>query len=434
MGQRLRLYWGFVSGGLWFLPTVMAAAAVLLAVGLLRLGAVLPEGSAGFWLLYSGDADSARELLAAMLGGMISMASLVVSITMVVLTLAAGQIGPRLVRSFMADRQTQASLGLFAAVILYLLVVLRTIEGGSAAEVPHAAVTGGTLLTALAILVLLLHVHRLATSIVYDNVVRRVGHDLDGILRRMLPERRQAPGACPAPPAGGLAWVGLDGHGYVQGVDHGAMVAAAAACGVRVVLALRPGDYVLARGRAFGIHPAAACTPALAGRLRGAVVLGAERTEAQDAALGFQRLSEVATRALSPGINDVFTAVAVVDTVSASLALALGRGAQPGVLCDGEGEPRLFRPPLDPADLVAPALDPMRQAAAGSPLVLCRMAAAMGRLAPYLDGAGERARAILLAQLDAVEEGAGKAGLAQRDLDMVRRACAAARRELGPLS
>lgn len=432
MGQRLRLYWEFVVGSLWFLPTVMSLGALLLAVGLLRLGSVLPDEATGFWLLYSGDADSARELLAAMLGGMISMTSLVVSITMVVLTLAAGQIGPRLVRSFMGDRQTQASLGLFAAVILYLLVVLRTIEGGSAAEVPHAAVTGGTLLTAAAILVLLLHVHRLATSIVYDNVVRRVGRDLDQTLRRILPAERESDDNRPAP--SDPAWVGLDGHGYVQAVDYGAMVETAAACGVRVVLALRPGDYVLDRGRAFGIHPAAACTPRLLGRLRDAVVLGAERTEAQDVALGFQRLSEVGTRALSPGINDLFTAVVVVDTVSASLALALQRCPEPPVVCDEEGEPRLFRPSLAPADLVGPALDPIRQVATGSPLVLGRLAAAVGRLAPYLGGKDDPARAALLAQLDAVEDGVGKAGLAARDLQMVRRSCAAARQAVGEVS
>lgn len=425
MRQRLRHYWSFVSGGLWFLPLVMTAAAVLLAMGLLRLGSVLPDEKAGFWLLYSGDADSARDLLSAMLGGMISMTSLVVSITMVVLTLAAGQIGPRLVRSFMADRNTQASLGLFVASIFYLLLVLRTIEGGSSAEVPHAAVTGGTLLTALSLFVLLFFVHRLASSIVYDNVVRRVGQELDDTLFALFPEEPEE--HCP-PPEDDLAWVSLGRQGYVQSVDYKGLVAAATGCGARVRLAVRPGDFALAQVRAFGVHPASACSDALADRLRNTIVVGGERTEPQDVAFGFQRLTEVATRALSPGINDVFTAIAAIDTISASLAHALGRAPEPAMLRDEHGCPRLFRPSLTHAELVAVAFDPLRWSARSSPAVLRRIAEAIGRLAPCLRQ--EEHRRALLEQIDAAETEACAADLPSRDLEIVRAACNRARRDL----
>ncbi len=93
------LYWEFLRKSLWAVPALMGAAAIVLAVALLALGPEIRSETARSWL---------------------------VSITMVVLTLAAGQIGPRLIRSFMRDRVTQSVLGL----ILYLLVVFRTIGNG----------------------------------------------------------------------------------------------------------------------------------------------------------------------------------------------------------------------------------------------------------------------------------------------------------------
>ena len=67
---------------------------------------------------------------------MITMATLVVSITMVVLTLAAQQLGPRLIRSFMSDRRTQATLGLFVGTVVYLLLVLRSTYGKTESACP----------------------------------------------------------------------------------------------------------------------------------------------------------------------------------------------------------------------------------------------------------------------------------------------------------
>jgi uncharacterized membrane protein len=86
----------------------MGMISIALAIVLLTWGADVPDDAVEYWLLYSGDTENARELLSTLLSGMITMFSLVVSITMVVLTLAAGQIGPRLIRNFIQDRQTQA--------------------------------------------------------------------------------------------------------------------------------------------------------------------------------------------------------------------------------------------------------------------------------------------------------------------------------------
>lgn len=424
--NRLRHTWMFVRTSLWFVPVLMGAVAVVLAALLVNSDVGLPDGVTEFWLIYSGDADSARELLSSLLSGMISMTSLVVSITMVVLTLAAGQIGPRLIRTFIQDRMTQAVLGLFLADILYLLVVFRTIDGSRPDSVPHLAVTIGTGLTTLCLFVLLVFIHKLARSIIYDNVVQVVATELHHCVRRLLPDR---PGICPTPPPErDPAWVALGQDGYVQEIDTDALVEVARRADAIVRLHVRPGHYVLSRGEHVAVEPASACNPDLVKAVRGAFIIGSERTPSQDLEFGIRQLVEMSTRALSPGINDVFTALAVIDSLSSSLGHIFERGLEPPVLCDADGRIRVVRSVPDYEGMVGAAFDQIRQTGAGKPAVLIRLVDSIARLAPYVRG--DEQRAPLLEQLDMIALAAEQTVPMPRDLDALKARCRDARQRL----
>lgn len=110
--ERFRAHWEYLRTSLCFVPGVMALGAMLLAAFTIaverRMTAVEPDIP---WYIYVAKEADAQAVLSTILSSMITMASLVFSITMVVLTLAASQFGPRLIRSFMADPQTQLVLG-----------------------------------------------------------------------------------------------------------------------------------------------------------------------------------------------------------------------------------------------------------------------------------------------------------------------------------
>lgn len=424
--NRLHHTWMFIRSSLWFVPVLMGTVAVALAILLVRNGDGLPDSVTEFWLIYSGDADSARELLAALLSGMISMTSLVVSITMVVLTLAAGQIGPRLIRTFIQDRVTQAVLGLFLADILYLLVVFRTIGGLKSGGVPHLAVTVGTALTTLCLFVLLYYIHRLARSIIYDNVVQVVARELHHSAERLLPDK---PGVCPDPPPETTsAWVALGSDGYIQEIDTDALVKALQGAGAIVRLHVRPGHYVMQRGEHVAIEPAEACTPEMVDAVRGTFIIGSERTPSQDLEFGIRQLVEMSTRALSPGINDVFTALAVIDSLSSSVGHIFERGLEPPVLCDGEGRIRVVRNVTDYEGIVGAAFDQIRQAGVANASVLIRLADAIARLAPYVRIEGQRRP--LLEQLDMILSVADDTISMARDRAILKDRCNEARQRL----
>ncbi|MBP2295052.1 DUF2254 domain-containing protein [Azospirillum rugosum] len=409
MPDRLRHYWTFLRGSLWFVPLLMSLAAVALAVLLLTHRGLLPDGAVELWLVYSGDPESARQLMGALLSGIITMTSLVVSITVVVLTLAAGQLGPRLVRNFISDPQTQAVLGLFVATILYLLVVFRSIGGPSTNGIPHLAVSVGTGLSALCLFVLLFFVHKLARAIMYDNVVRDVTRELRATIDRLLPGA-DSPLSAPVPPPEDAVWIGLGHDGYVEAIDFDTLVREARSAEVVLWIMVRPGHYVLTRGDHVAVHPPEACSDALLKAIRGAFIIGAERTPTQDLEYGIRQLVEIALRALSPGINDVFTAIAVIDNLSSALSQIFERPLEAAARCDDDGKLRVVRNVTDYDGLVRAAFDQIRQAGNAMPAVLIRLTEGVARLAPYTRT--DEQRRPLLDQL-ALIEAAGEHGIVQ---------------------
>jgi uncharacterized membrane protein len=224
----------------------MVAAAGIAA--LLAVQLPVRQGDDPVWFLYSGDAEDAPQFLSNLVTAMITMATLVISITMVVLTLAAQQLGPRLIRSFMADRRTQITLGLFVATVVYLLLVLRSASGATD-SVPNLAVTGGTALVLLCLGAVLVFVHHLARSIIADTIIDRVGVDLDRDLERLLPEsERDLPPSPRIHPRKNGSPLTFRGSGYVQSINYEGLVEIAKKSDAVIELGVKPGRHVIVGG------------------------------------------------------------------------------------------------------------------------------------------------------------------------------------------
>ena len=223
MIPRLLTLWYTVRSSLWALPLAMVVAAAALAYAALNVDLGISGGAV--WYLFNGGSNQAPQFLSSLVTAMITMATLVISITMVVLTLAAQQLGPRLIGNFMGDRRTQLTLGLFVGTVVYLLLVLRSAYGQNS-SVANLAVTGGTVLVLICVATLLLFVHHLAHSIVADNVIDRVGATSTVTSCGCCP-RGAGPTGAARPQAERGAGAVVDG-GYVQAIGFDSIVAAAA--------------------------------------------------------------------------------------------------------------------------------------------------------------------------------------------------------------
>lgn len=387
---RLVALWQYLADylrtSLWFVPTLLTIGAFTLAYVMLTNSAALDDIAGNdVWWLHSGSGRDARALLETLLAAMITVTTLVVSITVVVLTLAANQLGPRLIRSFVGDRRTQAALGILIATIAYLLLVLRSLDGDmTKGQVPHSAVTVGSVLSFLCIGILLFFVHHLTRSIVADTVVRRVGEEVDESIRELFPPGgAAAPDETELPPMGDGATLDLGRGGYVQVIDANALVDGARTAGAVITLAFRPGYHLLPRGAHVMVLPASALTSDVRRRIAAAVIMGDERTAPQDPEFGIRQLVEIGLRALSPGINDPFTAFAVIDRLARALAVAMERSPIPRFLRDATGVVRVVSCPITFAGLVDTAYSQLRQGAAGKPDVMARLFLALRQLAAH---------------------------------------------------
>lgn len=390
MSNWLLTTWDHLRTSLWLIPSAMILAAVGLAITMLQVDAGHgTEDQGRAWWINSGDGEDARNLLSTLLSAMITMATMAFSVTVVALTLAANAYGSRLIRIFRADLRTQTVLGTFAMTIVYCLLVLRSIHGKAPMpEVPHAAVTVGTVLSLVCVLALLAFIQGVARSIVADEVVRRVRRDSDKAVLA-LPELTsdRAPEHVPAdlPPDfdGRAARIPLPGEGYVQMVDYDRLVRWAEAHDAIVRLDFRAGDFVVNGDRRVLIYPPPSDPVRARAEIDAFITSGDERTPTQDLEFAIRHLVEVALRALSPGINDPFTATVVIDRLRGVLSRLMERALPPETLRDRSHRVRVYRQTTTYGGILDAALHQIRQAGSSHPAVLIHLLEAIARIAEH---------------------------------------------------
>lgn len=411
-GGRNAVTWEKLRTSFWVVPGGMAMLAGVLAY-LAHLGDLwltTPNVSDLPPPIFVSTPGTARDVISTLLSSMITMTSLVFSITMVVLTLAASQFGPRLIRSFMSDPRTQVVLGVFVMTSVYCLIILGSIGTASSGEAQEAFVTVSValLLTLLSLGVLVLFLHFLARSIVSETVIERVGEEIDELIADLDPiaeERKGLDAYLPEDYPSVSRFFGPSVDGYVEAIDFPLLVEEAERAGVLIGLSFRPGDYVVVDGRGIGVYPGDRCSEQLEQAVLDAIVIGSHRTPNQDPEFSIRHLVEIAVRALSPGINDPYTAVAVVNQLSAALSRLMGRALPDGAMRDGGGTLRVVCGQSTYASLVGVAFNQIRQNAAGKPIILIHLLEAIERIAAHarLEAQREVLRAHVLAISDAAK-------------------------------
>ncbi|MFS8136526.1 MAG: DUF2254 domain-containing protein [Thermomonas sp.] len=314
----------------WLLPGAMVIGGILLAMVLV---AVDRSGAFPIWLadspwLYNGGGTGARILLGAVASSTIGVAGTVFSITIAALSLAAGQMGPRLLRNFTRDRGNQFTLGAFLGTFSYALMVLRTVRTQEEGLfTPHLSLSVAVLMAFGCVATLVYFVGHMANRISVDTVVDLVSTDVTEAMRDLVVDRLNID-----PPDDDF-WEGAvavvdSRRGYLQQLDEAALAEWAAGQGTTLRLLVRRGDYI------FPGAPVALMTTHVAGAessIRRNSALGASRGSNGDPEQTVRQLVEVAVRALSPGINDPHSAMSVLDRLGDSLCELAGKVIPNGV-------------------------------------------------------------------------------------------------------
>ena len=367
----------YVRGALWVLPT--AAIVLALVAGSVLSSITIAPDSRLAPLVFQGTADDARNLLVSIASTMVTVIALVLGLTVVALQLASTQFSPRLLRNFLRDLPNQLTLSSFVATFAYSTAGLYTVgvsRGERTSEYPRLAVSGALLLIFVSMLMLVFFVHHLAHSIQVDQVMLSVEKDTLRVVRHLPTAGDFAP---PLERPGWAVPLTARRSGYVQTFHLEELVQVAARHDVVVALVPMIGEHVVARapiawvwrpGQGGAVDVAGVELTDVARALVHGVRVGFERTAEQDAAFGVRQLADVASKALSPAINDPYTAVQAVDHLSVVLAalapLPLGHQR----LADRAGTTRVHLPGRDWAYFLDLGLGQVRRFGHGEPRVV----------------------------------------------------------------
>ena len=415
---------------LWVVPLVLVLAGVGLFAVTYQLDqfAYRHHTTLPSWIRIESP-DGARQLLSALAAGVITVLGVVFSVTIVALALASQQFGPRMLRNFMRDGGTQVTLGVFVATVVYLILTLGSIGGGdqSSTFVPQISVTVALLLVLMNVLVLIYFIHHIAVSIQLPGVMSSIAANLAHAIDLQFPQAQtcdpkifatgRSPGELTALLAAEGAEVIATDSGYLQFISYERLVSIAARHDAVVELLYRPGHFIthgLPLARAWPPSAADTMLPALTR----AHITGPHRTLDQDAVFAIDQLVEIAIRALSPAVNDTFTALTCIDWLADGLCTISERTLPDGVHRDRAGHVRLLEPGPSYPRMVNRAYDKIRQSGAGMPAVTIRLLESLGRVLAYTRD--DEQRAILHRQSDMILR-SGEAGIDEpEDLATVR--------------
>jgi uncharacterized membrane protein len=413
---------------LWVVPTVLVLAVGLLFLLTYQLDRAAYRGDLTLpgWV-NQGSADAGRQILSAIAAADITVVGVVFSITIVALTLASQQFGPRMLRNFIRDRGTQYTLGTFVATFVYAVLALGSITSGPHGEfVPHLSISVALALLLVDLGVLISFIHHVAVSIQLPNVIAGIARDLrDAIEAQFLPDA-PAPGDTEATLPEVLRRLADEGaevpatrSGFLQFIGQRRLVEIASQSGAVVQLLYHPGHFVL-EGRPLAVVWPGEAAPRIASGLGRAHATGPQRTLTQDLLYAIDQLVEIALRALSPAVNDTFSALTCIDWLGDGLCRISARTIPSGVYRDSLGHIRLIEAVVSYPRIVKGAFDKIRQAGRGMPAVYIRQLESLAKIAAYTTGPGQRQ--LLLAQAEMIVRASDEAVPDEPDrLDVRRR-------------
>jgi uncharacterized membrane protein len=377
---------------LWLVPTLETIGGVVLFVGTHLLDRAADRGDLQLpsWI-DNGSADAARQILIAIAAAVITVIGLVFSVTIVALTLASSQFGPRTLRNFVRDRGTQITLGTFVATFIYAVLALASITRDPAGDfVPHLSITIALVLVVASLGVLIYFINHLAKSIQLPEVIASIAQDLtaaieaESVASGELSTRESGPSVAEIikkmNESGAV--ITAPRSGYLQFVAYDILVGIAAKAGTTIRLLHRPGHFVVRGLPLAEIWPADAALE-ITRQFERAHFTGANRTLAQDLSFAIDQLVEIALRALSPAVNDTFTALTCVDWLCDGLCKLSAEWNPALVHRDSHGNARVIAADVRFGRFIERAFDKIRQASVGMPAVMIRQLDALARIIAY---------------------------------------------------
>lgn len=328
--EKIFFFWNELKSTFWFLPIIIILFAIIIALSLLNLDQYLELPEDGYWnYIFIGSADSARSVLTTISSAMVGVTGTVFSVTLVALTIASNQFGSRLIKNFMHIRLNQVVLGTYVATFVYCLFVLNAIkENDNIQFIPKLSILIALIMATANIILLVIFIHGIAVMIQADNVIANIAASISKDIKTLFPEKLGEEGGSfdddelikikkeyskktniPSPKTGYLQYI--DGKSLMENMTEMKGL---------VELYFRPGGHLVEGEYIACLYTEEKLEEEHVKKVQGHFIFGTTRTSQQDMEFSVHQMVEIASRALSPGINDPYTAMACIDNLTSTLS------------------------------------------------------------------------------------------------------------------
>jgi uncharacterized membrane protein len=385
--KKLLFRWSELKATFWFIPAIIIIFSILLSIGLVYIDGhikISHEGLGRFFFVNSSD--SARSILSTISAAMMGVAGTVFSITLVALTLASSQFGPRLIKNFMYVRLNQVVLGAYISTYLYCLLVLNAVQDDNEYTfIPSISILVAILAAITNIILLIVFIHHIAISLQADKVISNISDFISTQVDTLFPEKmgeaheKEADVDLSAAISGYHKRISVKSpkSGYLQYIDRDTLMEILCKHNSLLELNHRPGGHLVAGMEIGVLYSNDDWEKEAFDKIFRQFEIGKLKSGQQDLEFSIHQMVEIALRALSPGINDPYTAIACIDNLTSTMS-ALAQAKFPSRYhFDEKGNLRIIADALEFEGVLDAAFNQIRQFSGGIPAVIIRLMEAL---------------------------------------------------------
>lgn len=388
--KKLFFKWSELKSTFWFFPVIIIILSVILALVLLYIDDVVSvprEGLVRFFFVSSSD--SARSILSTISAAMMGVAGTVFSITLVALTLASTQFGPRLIKNFMYVRLNQVVLGSYISTYLYCLLVLNAIKDiDSFTFIPSISILAAILAAIINIVLLIIFIHRIAISIQADKVISDISDFISIQVKTLFPEKmgEDKENKHNIDPKSTISAyqkqipIKSSKNGYLQYIDGDALMEIISRNDSLFDLYYRPGGHMVKDLEIGVLYTNGDWEDEELKKINKQFVIGKTKTSQQDFEFSIHQMVEIAARALSSGVNDPYTAITCIDNLTSVMCYLAEAKFPSKYRYDEKDRLRIIADTLDFEGVLDAAFNQIRQFSAGSTAVIIRLVEALSTI------------------------------------------------------
>ena len=424
-----RQTWERIAVNFLFIPGVMALGAVLLAWLMFWVDGQVPNevlNNSSF--VISGSVGEARGYLFSMATVVLTTAGVVFTLLTLPLSTVAAQYGSRLLRIFLGDRTTQLVLGIFVATFTYCVIGAMAIPSAEVQpDAPQITVTVGLYLLIASFASIILMIQHISIMLQAPNIAAAAGAELQEVVSEE--NRTEITGGEHTPQTeknlpdssmvGDPHLVVAGRTGYIKYIDQKSLLLLAEKHDIVIRIVNKPGNFVRDGMVIARVWPGERIDKELDDIIRITFHLGNQRTPTQDVEYAVNQLTEMAVRAMSPAINDPFTAMTCLDHIGNGLALFARQGPVSPDVYDSQGRLRLLFDPVTFDELLGAAFDMLRHASSDNANVLMHMLKIIDVISH--DAKSDGARQSLLRHVTLIQRESGAGSLIEEDRMSIHR-------------